>query len=83
MKKPLEGGAKKINKMKDDGVLHCFDRNDVNGNKLDTSLFGVDDNSAHRRIEFILMPCHIYSKRHQFLNMTDHGHEDTCKGGSM
>ena len=80
MKKPLPGGAKKINKMKDDGVLHCFDREDVNGKKLDTTLFGADDNSLHRRIEFILMPCLTYSHKHKIFNITDNVHNSSCKG---
>jgi len=62
--------------MKKNEALLCFDKYDIEGKKVDTKLYGIDDNSEHRRIEFIVMPCLTYRE----FTLRKDKQNITCKG---
>ena len=80
MSPPVSGSKHRINAMKDSDALFCFDQYDVRGKKIEPEFYGIDDNSAHRRIEFIFMPCLTYSNLNVTMGRPHHDHNIKCKG---
>ena len=43
--------------MKDKGYMHCLTGNDINGDDVEMNIYGPDETSEHRRVEFLFRPC--------------------------
>ena len=80
LKKPTQGSEYMIERMKNDSSLFCFDELDINGNAINSSLYGRDDNSEHRRIELIYMPCLTYREIDKTLNISRPDQKISCRG---
>jgi hypothetical protein len=52
--------AAKMQELRESGALLCLDKLDVNGDPTSTLLYGRDDISPYRRIEFVYLPCLTY-----------------------
>ena len=76
MKNPSRGSKHRISKLREAESLFCFDKTDIGGKNYSTKFYGKNDNTEHRRIEFIFMPCLTYK---EMTNRTDK-ENITCKG---
>jgi hypothetical protein len=43
--------------MTQEGYMNCLTGNDVEGNKIPIELYGPDETTPHRRLEFLFRPC--------------------------
>jgi hypothetical protein len=59
--------------LKESGALRCLDKLDVNGDPLNTNLYGRDDISPYRRIDFLYVPCLTY----KLMTLSEKNREET------
>lgn len=62
-----------MQELKESGALLCLDKLDVNGDPLNTLLYGRDDISTYRRMDFLYVPCLTY----KLMTLSDKNREET------